>query len=130
VEAVERRMSSKRKIAEWFGVHESFLYKLLRQKRTVETWLRCRMVRGGGETCCRAVTLLSAPGGGDARRDARGTARAAEEESTSGSQSEYDLSEVARVRVDAKKKTKRASQADPTSGPHFKSTNQRWEGKS
>jgi len=33
VEAVERRMSSKRKIAELFGVHESFLYKLLRQKR-------------------------------------------------------------------------------------------------
>jgi transposase len=33
VEAVERRISSKRKIAELFGVHESFLYKLWRQKR-------------------------------------------------------------------------------------------------
>ena len=29
VEAVERRIGSKRKIAEVFGVHESFIYKLL-----------------------------------------------------------------------------------------------------
>jgi transposase len=33
VEAVERQLGSKRKIAELFGVHESFIYKLLRQKR-------------------------------------------------------------------------------------------------
>ncbi len=33
VEAVERQIGSKRKIAELFGVHESFLYKLLRQRR-------------------------------------------------------------------------------------------------
>src|SRR5262249_59689537 len=33
VEAVERRVGSNRKIAALFGVHESFLYKLLRQKR-------------------------------------------------------------------------------------------------
>jgi len=31
--AVERQVGSKRKIAELFGVHESFIYKLLRQKR-------------------------------------------------------------------------------------------------
>jgi transposase len=30
---VERKIGSKRKIAELFGVHESFIYKLLRQKR-------------------------------------------------------------------------------------------------
>jgi transposase len=30
---VERQSESKRKLAELFGVHESFLYKLLRQKR-------------------------------------------------------------------------------------------------
>ena len=33
VEAVERRSESKRQIATVFGVHESFLYKLVRQKR-------------------------------------------------------------------------------------------------
>ena len=33
VEAVERRIGSKRQIADVFGVHESFIYKLLRQKR-------------------------------------------------------------------------------------------------
>jgi transposase len=33
VEAVERQVGSKREIARLFEVHESFLYKLLRQKR-------------------------------------------------------------------------------------------------
>lgn len=33
VDAVERQIGSKRKIADWLGVHESFIYKLLRQKR-------------------------------------------------------------------------------------------------
>ena len=33
VDAVECQIASKRQIAELFGVHESFLYKLLRQKR-------------------------------------------------------------------------------------------------
>src|SRR6266851_5588301 len=33
VGAVERQIGSKRKIADLFGVHESFIYKLLRQKR-------------------------------------------------------------------------------------------------
>ena len=31
--AVERQSASKRKVAEVFGAHESFIYKLLRQKR-------------------------------------------------------------------------------------------------
>ena len=33
VEAVERQVGSKRESAQLFGVHESFLYKLLRQQR-------------------------------------------------------------------------------------------------
>jgi len=33
VDAVERKDRSKREIAKLFGVHESFIYKLLRQKR-------------------------------------------------------------------------------------------------
>ena len=33
VEAVKRHVGSKRKSADWFGVHESFIYKLLRQQR-------------------------------------------------------------------------------------------------
>ena len=33
VDAVERRLGSNRQIAAWFGVHESFIYKLLRQQR-------------------------------------------------------------------------------------------------
>jgi len=33
LDAVERQVASKRQIARLFGVHESFIYKLLRQKR-------------------------------------------------------------------------------------------------
>ena len=33
VEAVERQIGSKREVAALFGVHESFIYKLLRQRR-------------------------------------------------------------------------------------------------
>lgn len=33
VDAVERGVGTKRRIAKLFGVHESFIYKLLRQKR-------------------------------------------------------------------------------------------------
>ncbi len=33
VEAVERQTGSKRQLAAVFGVHESFIYKLVRQKR-------------------------------------------------------------------------------------------------
>ena len=46
VEAVERRIGSKRKIAEVFGVHESFIYKLLRQRR--ERGDRAPLPHGGG----------------------------------------------------------------------------------
>jgi transposase len=46
VEAVERRIGSKRKIAEVVGVHESFIYKLLRQRR--ERGDRAPLPHGGG----------------------------------------------------------------------------------
>jgi len=129
VEAVERRMSSKRKIAEWFGVHESFLYKLLRQKRDRGDWLRAAWWRGGGETCCRAVTSLAALVA--ATPDA--TREELREQLKKKVRVEVSRSTIcrrfARVRVDAKKKTKRAPQADPHERAAFKSTNQRWEGK-
>ena len=46
VEAVERRVGSKRTIANLFGVHESFIYKLLRQKR--ERGAIAPLPHGGG----------------------------------------------------------------------------------
>ena len=36
VDAVERKDKTKREIAKLFGVHESFIYKLLRQKRQLD----------------------------------------------------------------------------------------------
>lgn len=53
VEAVERQIGSKRQIAALFGVHESFIYKLLRQKRDRGTI--APLPHGGG-----AHTKLSA----------------------------------------------------------------------
>src|SRR5215210_7996247 len=53
MEAVERQVGSKRGIARLFGVHESFLYKLLRQKR--ERGDLAPLPHGGG-----AQTKLSA----------------------------------------------------------------------
>ena len=48
VDAVERSIGSKRKIAQLFGVHESFVYKLLRQKR--ERGDIAPLPHGGGAT--------------------------------------------------------------------------------
>lgn len=46
VEAVEREVGSKREMARLFGVHESFLYKLLRQQR--ERGAVAPLPHGGG----------------------------------------------------------------------------------
>ena len=48
VDAVERGSRTKRAIAEFFGVHESFIYKLLRQKR--ERGDLAPLPHGGGAT--------------------------------------------------------------------------------
>ena len=46
VEAVEQQVGTKRKVADLFGVHESFIYKLLRQKR--ERGTLAPLPHGGG----------------------------------------------------------------------------------
>lgn len=48
VDAVERGLETNREIAEIFGVHESFIYKLLRQKR--ERGDLAPLPHGGGAT--------------------------------------------------------------------------------
>lgn len=48
VDAVERAVGTKREIAKLFGVHESFIYKLLRQKR--ERGDIAPLPHGGGAT--------------------------------------------------------------------------------
>ena len=53
VDAVEHDIGSKREIAELFGVHESFIYKLLRQQR--ERGDLAPLPHGGG-----AIALLTA----------------------------------------------------------------------
>src|SRR2546428_5759943 len=68
VEAVERQIGSKRKIAELFGVHESFIYKLLRQRR--ERGDIAPLPHGGGgraETPLKPPRPGAPPGAGTAR---------------------------------------------------------------
>jgi transposase len=48
LDAVERKDKSKREIAKLFGVHESFIYKLLRQKRLLDHI--APLPHGGGAT--------------------------------------------------------------------------------
>lgn len=48
LDAVERKDKSKREIAKLFGVHESFIYKLLRQKRQLNHI--APLPHGGGAT--------------------------------------------------------------------------------
>ena len=48
VDAVERQDKSKREVAKLFGVHESFIYKLLRQKRLLNHL--APLPHGGGAT--------------------------------------------------------------------------------
>ena len=56
VEAVEQDVSSKREIARLFGVHESFLSKLLRQKR--ERGALAPLPHGGGVQAGSAILVM------------------------------------------------------------------------
>jgi transposase len=57
VDAVERNDKSKREIAKLFGVHESFIYKLLRQKR--QLYHIAPLPHGGGATAKLTQDLVA-----------------------------------------------------------------------
>lgn len=56
VDAVDNKLGTNKEIAEMFGVHESYLYKLLRQRR--ETGDLSPLPHGGGATLKLAETGL------------------------------------------------------------------------
>ncbi len=131
VEAVERRMSSKRKIAELFGVHESFLYKLLRQKR--DRGDLAPLPHGGGaEAKLAAEQLPSLSALVAATPDA--TLEELREQLKKKVRVEVSRSTICRrlqrLRVTRKKRPSAPPKPIPTSGARSKSSNQRWEGKS
>ena len=131
VEAVERRRSRKRKIAEWFGVHESFRYKLVRQKR--DRGDLAPLPQGGGaEANLAAEQLPSLSALVAATPDA--TLEELREQLKQKVGVEVSRSTSCRrlqgLGVTRKKRPSAPPKPIPTSGPHFQSTNQRGEGKS
>jgi transposase len=126
VEAVERRMSSKRKIAEWFGVHESFLYKLLRQKR--DRGDLAPLPHGGGAEAKLAAEQLPALSAlVAATPDA--TLEELREQLKKKVRVEVSRSTICRrlqgLGLTRKKRPSAPPKPIPTSGPRSKSSNQR-----
>lgn len=125
VEAAERQSGSKRKSAALFGVREACLYKLLRRKR--ERGDIAPLPHGGGasaklpEEHLRQLPALVA-----ATPDATlaETARAAGKEGAGRGQPQHPLSGPASAGAVAKKKSKRAAQADPQERAAFQEQQQ------
>lgn len=121
VDALERGSDTKRNIAKIFNVHESFIYKLLRQKR--DTGEIAPLPHGGGASPklndehlhILADLVILHP---DATLEERGLH--VEEESTYRSQPQYDLPGAARTSALIKKKSKLAAEADPAQRAEFK----------
>lgn len=127
VDAVERHLGRKREIARWFGVDESFLYKLLRQRR--ERGDIAPLPHGGG-----APPKLT-----PAQRQQVAVAVAATPDATLEELREQ-LTTTARVRVSLttvwrevqkvgwtrKKKTKQATQADAHARAVFQEQQSHW----
>ncbi|SRR5260221_7319108 len=130
VEAVERRNGSKRQIAAVFGVHESFIYKLVRQKR--ERGDIAPLPHGGGasgklsaEHRVRLAALVEATP--DATLD---ELREQLEKKTRVGVSRSTLCRgLQALGLTRKKRPSAPPKLIPKSGPHSKSTSQRWRGK-
>ena len=130
VEAVARQIGSKRKIAELFGVHESFIYKLLRQKR--DRGDIAPLPHGGGahaklsedqlRQLPELVTALPDATLDELREQLKKKARGAVSLSTLC----RGLQALGRSR---KKSPSSPPKPTPKSAPRSKSNNRRWRGK-
>ena len=130
VEAVERQLGSKRQIAAWFGVHASFIYKLLRQKR--DRGDIAPLPHGGGAHAkLSAAQLRQLPDLVAATPDATLAALRAQLEQKA--RVAVSLSTLCRgLQALGRSRKKRPSappQPTPGSAPRSKSNNRRWRGK-
>ena len=131
VDAVERKIASNRKIAEWFGVHESFLYKLLRQKR--ERGDIAPLPHGGGARAkLSEEELRELPELVAATPDA--TLDELREQIKKKARVSVSLSTVCRglqgLGLSRKKRLSRPAKPTPKSEPHSKRNKRRWRLKS
>ena len=127
VEAVERHVGSRRKIAELFGVHESFIYKLLRQKR--ERADLAPLPHGGGAKAkLSEAQLRQLPDLVAATPDA--TLDELREQLKKKARVEVSRSTICRglqrLRLSRKKSLSVPLKLIPTSAPRSKSTKKRW----
>jgi len=130
VGAVERQIGSKRKIAELFGVHESFLYKLLRQKR--ERGDIAPLPHGGGARAkLSADQLRQLPDLVAATPDA--TLDELREQLEKKTRVEVSVSTICRglqvLGLSRKKSPSVRPKPTPKSGPRAKRNTRGWRGK-
>lgn len=130
VGAVERRIGSKRKIAKVFGVHESFIYKLLRQKR--DRGDIAPLSHGGGaQAKLSEAQLRQLPDLVAATPDATLDERRAQMKKKA--RVAVSLSTICRglqaLGVSRKKSPRARPKPLPKSAPHSTSTNRRWRWK-
>ncbi len=130
VGAVERHIGSKRKIAELFGVHASFIYKLLRQKR--DRGDIAPLPHGGGAHAkLSAAQLRQLPDLVAATPDA--TLDELRAQMKKKARVAVSLSTLCRglqaLGLSRKKSPRARPQPIPKSAPHSKSTNRRWRWK-
>ena len=130
VSAGERQSGSKRKIAELFGVHESFLYTLLRQQR--DRGASAPLPHGGGAHAkLSAAQVRQVPDLVAATPEATRDERRAQRKQTA--RVAVSLSPLGRgvpALGRSRKKSPRARpQPLPQSAPHATSPNRRWRGK-
>jgi transposase len=129
VEAVERQIGSKRQIAELFGVHESFLYKLLRQQR--ERGDLAPLPHGGGARAKLSETQLrQLPDLVAALPDA--TLDELREQLEKKARVRVSRSTICRglqaLGLSRKKSPSVPPKPTPTSAPRFRSNKRRWRG--
>ncbi len=130
VAAVERQIGSKRKLADLFGVHESFLDKLLRQKR--ERGDIAPLPQGGGASAkLSEEDLLQVPDLVAATPDA--TRADLREQLEKKARVSVSLSTLCRglqaLGLSRKKSPSARPKPTPKSGPRAKRNNRGWRGK-
>jgi transposase len=130
VDAVERQLGSKRKIADLFGVHESFIYKLLRQKR--DRGDIAPLPHGGGARAkLSADQLRQLPGLVAATPDA--TLDELREQLEKKARVTVSISTICRglqaLGLARKKSPSAPPKPTPKNVPHSKSNNRRWRVK-